>query len=579
MPEFHQYYQQELNNLRELAVQFSKAHPALAPMLSGQTSDPDVERLLEGTAFLSGLLRQKIEDEFPEIVNGLTDLIFPDYLHPVPSTTMIAFTPKPNLKETITVPAGIQIDSSPVDETPCTFSTCFSMEIHPLEIIEAGFQEKPIGSNRIRLLLQLNGMKLSSWSPGYLRFYLGGNYPNAANLFYILNRYVKNIVLSPVTDGNKCILPSESIVASGFNLKESLLPHSTQSFPGYGFLSSYFLLPQSFLFIDIRGFEKWAEKGDGSRFEINFELEKIPIPLPSITGESFKLFVSPAINLFKHEAEPFMINHKKAEYLIRPYQGADGQYDVYSVDKVTGIVQGTVEQREYVSFDMFGQQEKNRPVYATARRKSPISQKQQVCLLLTYPASIDIPAQETASIELTCTNGMLPERLQLGDISKPTSTSPELMTFKNIITPTSICYPPVGSNMLWHFLSHLAVNYLSIGRVDTLKEILSLYMFPEGRDRARIAANTKRVEGIVDLKITDKDRLVSGYMMRGREIQMKLSSDHFASTGDMFLFSTVMDYFFAVYSSMNCFTRLIVEETITGEKYIWKPRIGDRFLV
>ncbi|MEE9556699.1 MAG: type VI secretion system baseplate subunit TssF, partial [Candidatus Adiutricales bacterium] len=84
------HYQQELQNLKELAVEFSKAHPALAPMLSGQTQDPDVERLLEGVAFLTGMLREKLEDEFPEIIHGLLDLIFPHYLRPAPSTTMIA---------------------------------------------------------------------------------------------------------------------------------------------------------------------------------------------------------------------------------------------------------------------------------------------------------------------------------------------------------------------------------------------------------------------------------------------------------------------------------------------------------
>ncbi len=55
---FNRYYQQELSYLKELAVEFSKAHPALAPMLSGQSQDPDVERLLEGVAFSAGLLRQ-----------------------------------------------------------------------------------------------------------------------------------------------------------------------------------------------------------------------------------------------------------------------------------------------------------------------------------------------------------------------------------------------------------------------------------------------------------------------------------------------------------------------------------------
>ena len=37
---FNKYYQQELNALRELGSEFSRAHPALAPMLSGPASDP-----------------------------------------------------------------------------------------------------------------------------------------------------------------------------------------------------------------------------------------------------------------------------------------------------------------------------------------------------------------------------------------------------------------------------------------------------------------------------------------------------------------------------------------------------------
>ena len=121
---FNRYYQQELFNLKELAQEFSRAHPALAPMLSGKTSDPDVERLMEGVAFLAGMLRQKLDDEFPEIVHGLIQLIFPHYLRPIPSTTVVSFTPRANLKESLTIPSGIEIASIPVEGTSCTFRTC-----------------------------------------------------------------------------------------------------------------------------------------------------------------------------------------------------------------------------------------------------------------------------------------------------------------------------------------------------------------------------------------------------------------------------------------------------------------------
>ncbi len=35
--------------------------------------------LLEGVAFLTGNLRQKIEDEFPELTHGLIKMLWPNY--------------------------------------------------------------------------------------------------------------------------------------------------------------------------------------------------------------------------------------------------------------------------------------------------------------------------------------------------------------------------------------------------------------------------------------------------------------------------------------------------------------------
>jgi len=140
---FNRYFQEELAHLRELGAEFSKAHPALAPMLSGPSTDPDVERLLEGVAFLSGMLREKLDDEFPEIIHELMRLIWPHYLRPIPAATIVAFSPKPALKNPATIPAGIQLGSVPVEGTSCLFKTCYDVEIHPLSLLEASFAQQP----------------------------------------------------------------------------------------------------------------------------------------------------------------------------------------------------------------------------------------------------------------------------------------------------------------------------------------------------------------------------------------------------------------------------------------------------
>ena len=62
---FNKYFQDELTYLRDLGKEFASAYPGIGPMLAERGGDPDVERLLEGVAFLTGKIRQKIDDELP----------------------------------------------------------------------------------------------------------------------------------------------------------------------------------------------------------------------------------------------------------------------------------------------------------------------------------------------------------------------------------------------------------------------------------------------------------------------------------------------------------------------------------
>lgn len=86
----NRYYQSELGRLRQLADEFSHANPALAPLLGADAaSDPDVERLLEGVAFLTGMVHQRLDDDFSEFVQPLAQLLYPHYLQPLPCMTLV----------------------------------------------------------------------------------------------------------------------------------------------------------------------------------------------------------------------------------------------------------------------------------------------------------------------------------------------------------------------------------------------------------------------------------------------------------------------------------------------------------
>lgn len=67
------YFDAEMRYLRETAKEFAQTHPDRAAMLDmdkAGTPDPYVERLFEGFAFSMGRLREKIDDDLPELTEG-----------------------------------------------------------------------------------------------------------------------------------------------------------------------------------------------------------------------------------------------------------------------------------------------------------------------------------------------------------------------------------------------------------------------------------------------------------------------------------------------------------------------------
>jgi type VI secretion system protein ImpG len=374
-------------------------------------------------------------------------------------------------------------------------------------------------------------------------------------------------------------MPTGCLEASGFDRRNSLLSYPSHAFGGYRLLHEFFLLPRKFTFLSLKGWERWQNRGTGTQFEILLAFRPAPVALPRITNDHFILNATAVINLFQHDADPFLFDHRLERIRVRPAAENPDHFQVFSVDKVTGYAQGSVARKEYTPMELFRTKENHPAVYEVSYGRSPITDAPEVFLSFAYPPDSPLPTKETLSIALTCTNGVLPERLQLGDICVPTSDSPELLTFRNVIPPTSPIEPPLGNNAAWRFLAHLSLNYLPLGNKDNLRELLQLYVFPETRDKAKVAANKKRIDGILGFQVVPLDRLVRGSVLRGQLLELTARQDHFAGLGDLYLFGAVLDAFLGVYSGINAFTQLKLKDSLSGESFVWPARMGDRPLI
>lgn len=189
------YFDAEMRYLREAAKAFAQAHPDRAAMLDldkAGTPDPYVERLFEGFAFSVGRLREKIDDDLPELTEGLVSMLWPHYLRTIPSLSIVALTPTlPAMKMVETVPAGFEISSRPLGpkNTVCRYRTTRDLTLNPLAIEEAVMMAEPDGRSALRLRFACS--ELADWSQTDLRrlpLYLGEDAVTGSALHLWLTR-------------------------------------------------------------------------------------------------------------------------------------------------------------------------------------------------------------------------------------------------------------------------------------------------------------------------------------------------------------------------------------------------------
>jgi len=580
---FSDYYRRELRLLREVASDFAQDHPSLAGLLKDPSPDPDVERILEGVAFLSGDIRRKLDDEFPEILHGLIQTICPQHLRPIPSSTVIAFEPKVNLKQTLRVPAGTHMDSTPVQGEACRFRTCFDVEVAPLQLVAANrpdLERELVGSDsvQIRLTFEAAGVALSAIKLERLRLHLAGDFAEAADLYALLNGYLRGATLEGGDGRIVHRLGADAVQPVGFGAGEALLPRPGNVLPAFGMLQDYFLLPDKYLFVDL-DLSEWADRGDGSRFSITFDCKVPPFPIPRVMRERFVLHATPAVNLFIQEAEPLVLDFRELEMLIQPTGAPVSNMQIFAVERVTGIGQGATGKRDFEPFSTFAAGTRDKPVYQAALRPAIHGDGADVYLSVAFPPGEALSDREILKVMLTCTNGRLPESLMPGDIAVPTRDTPELVTFRNLTVPSPSRLPPLGKEALWHVISHLSLNYLSVVEADNLRAMLRHYIAPAGHERGQDMANGRRIDAIAGVLTTPEEYLLKGVFVRGQRIRLKVRSSHFAGEGDKYLFGNVLNHFFASCAALNTFTALEFEDSSTGDTISWPPRIGTQPLL
>ncbi len=584
------YFTDEINYLLDQGKEFAKQHPHKARMLhfdDARSRDPNVERLLESFAFLTSRIRRRLDDDFPLIADGLLSLMWPGYINPVPSFSILEFHPAVGeFTEAVKVPKDTEIDSDPAqDGIVCRFRTCFDSTVLPLKI--GNISISSTGSSSIlKTSFEICGSaNLASFCDQSIKIQMIGEFIQTLQIYELLlgkngqKNNIEKLILSAFDSEGSALgtwtCGTERVFPAGLSRDEMLLPTGKTMLWSFSLLKEFFTFPEKFQAFHLRILDLMKDKPDIRKFDVSFHINSAWPSNLRVTPEQFRLNTVPIVNLFKHDATPINLNRQHYHYTVRGDIKNPEHYQVYSVDSVEGLQVGssmrTLYTPLYTSRSRPGASHKEEKYYTIDRTAASWGGWETFISFVDSFSQAEFAEEEIVSVEITCTNARLPMQLLPNQITHPVSCFSENLAMRNITHPTAYILPDIEKVSLWRWLSHAALNYLSIQSSEQLRTLLSLHDFSETE------ANKYKIDGITSLKIKPTRTLYKGTLIPGISLDLTVKADHFSQTGEIQLFAKVLSVFFSSYASINSHIQLTMHIEPFNQTIEIKPIIGDNF--
>lgn len=570
------YYEDELAYLRELGDAFGQANPLVADLLSKQASDPDVERLLEGFAFLTSRLRARLDEELPELSQGMLALLWPHYLRPVPSVSIVEFQPS-DTGAAVHLPAGTTLASRPVEGISCEFRTSLDQTVVPGRVTGTTLQEFA-GSARLDLTLTpAPRSRTAGLVEDGLRLFLHDRSGSRLGV-RLLAALLTDVERIEFGDGSATVvLPGTTLRHCGLAADDAVLPWPGGAFPGYRILQEYLTFPERFFFVDLPPVSGLSARAVGQPLGIHFHFRR-PLDLPGrVTADLIRLNCGPVINLRELSAEPIRPERDHVEYRLTPASAAGRYARVHSVLSVRGAIQGAVERIDFPPFESMRHLGPGAaPVYYRLHQR-PAVLGRGIETWITFVDEQDralAPRVDSLSIQLLCTDGEIAELVPVGGIDRPGIGSSATMPFANVTAVTAELPPPIGGDLLWRLVSGLARGMRPLEDIDALRATISAYDFRSLYDEQARRRLGLMLDSLLRIETAGFDLLVRGVPARGRRVTLVVAESGLGGSAEVYLFGAVLDAFLGVYAGLNTATQLVVEGTEAKFRHMWPVRGG-----
>ncbi|MBL0726390.1 type VI secretion system baseplate subunit TssF [Piscinibacter sp. HJYY11] len=621
-PNLLRHYNDELTHLREVGAEFAQEFPKIAARLSLdglEVTDPYVERLLEGFAFLAARIQLKLDAEHPKLIQHLLETVYPGFLSPVPSMVVARMRPDPldpNLTKGFTLKRGSALTAEMTrgQNTRCEFRTAHDVTLWPIEITSVQYfthaPDLPLahlpvarqvkGGLRIKLKLH-GGLSFRQLKLDHLPLFISAPDEVAFRLHELV---LGNTVATWVAGANDRKRPmqgfadAESLQPLGFSDDEALLPETLRGFSGHRLLQELAAMPQRFLFFDVQDLARRLDPVEGAEAEIVLLFSRGDAALESLVDAgSLALFCTPAVNLFSKRLDRIQMAASGTgswEHHVVPDRTRPMDYEVHTLESVTGYGTAQVAEQKFLPlYASYHDESRNHGAYFTVRREPRLLSSrqrqdgprsayvgQEVFVSLVDPQAAPY-REDIRQLSLTAlvTNRDLPTLLPGNATTWTLDAAGPAGRIETLRGPTRPVQRLARGDVGWSLVSLLTLNYLSIAGDDpkraaaTLRNLLALHG-PE-----QDVAWAKQVESLqwVEAKSVVRRLPFPGPLTFGCGVEVTALVDELGFQGSSaFLLGQVLSQFFARHASTNSFCETVLRSATRGEIFRAKPRIGEK---
>lgn len=614
-----QYYNRELQYVREMGAEFATAYPRIAARLGMdgiECADPYVERLIESFAFLAARIQLKLDARHPDFTQHLLEMVYPTFLAPVPSCAIAELVPtltESSLKEGFRVPRGsaMNVQGGSGESATCEYRSAHEVVLWPLTVGDAKYvagtssfatvglriDRRCRGAIKIGLRTE-GGVPLRELPIDSLTFFVYATADLAGKIYEQVLANCVGVVVRAPGGAHSAVLPAGAVRAVGFDDDESLLPGTARGFHGYRLLQEYFAFPDRYLFFAVDGLQQTLAGIDGEEADIYLLVDRLAPDLENaIDAAHFRLNCTPAVNLFPLSLDRIHLEPYGTEHHVVPDRSRPMDFEVYSIDRVLAIGSGGESLAEVLplySTEHRTSQSESHPYYTVQRRARLSSPRQQrtgtrtnylgtECFLSVVDAGQRDLSGEITQLDVAahCTNRDLPIGLGFGrsQLEFALEGGAPVQTVRCLVGPSAPRPSPAFGDTAWRLIGQLSLNYLSISDTDPeqgaemLRHLLGLHA------DANDPVAHRQVDGVRHVRHKPVVRRIPGggpiAYGRGLQVAVVLDDAAFEGIGTLRL-GTVLERFFARHASINSFVETQLHSMTRGEIKQWPVRTGSR---